>query len=224
MEIIKFILKPKETLGKDESIYQTLWKFILLIFLCLSLGIISVILIELLRNLGFIPEYIRPYNESVKSIRSNIIFIAILFPIIEELAFRLYLKRNSINVFISVFLTTYMIVTTFFFKTSHFSLEKEGLLRITISLFLAFIGLYFYRKRFLKIKFSFLYYFSAFLFGIVHIYNYDCSNPKVLLFAIIICLPQIIGGLFFGYTRIKYGIIGSIILHSLVNGLPHLIL
>lgn len=224
MELIKFIISPKENLEKDKSIYQTLYKFILLIFLCICLGALALILSQTLQNFDIIPEQTREFKPEIKSIRNSLIFSIILFPIMEEFAFRLYLKRSNINVFVSSFLITHMICSSFIFNTNSLSLEHDGLLRILIDLFTASILLYVYNKGLIKLKFNLLFYFSVLLFGLVHIYNHDYSNPRVLLFALIICLPQIIAGLLFGYARIKYGIIGSIILHVLVNGLPQLIL
>ena len=81
-----------------------------------------------------------------------------------------------------------------------------------------------YKKRVFSLNFKHLYYLSAILFGLVHIYNYDYTNPEILIFVVAICMPQIISGLFLGYVRIKYGIIGAIILHGLLNGLPSLII
>jgi len=224
MELIKFIVNPKDKLGKDKSIYQTIYKFSLLTFLIICLGAIALILSQTLQNFDIIPKHIKEFKPEIKSIRSSLLFSIILFPILEEFAFRLYLKRNNINVFVSSFLITHMICSAFIFNTNNFSLEQDGFLRILIDSFIAFISLYVYRKELFKLKFNFLFYFSVLLFGLVHIYNHDYSNPKVLLFALIICLPQIIAGILFGYTRVKYGIIGSIILHILVNGLPQLIL
>ncbi|MEM8523794.1 MAG: CPBP family glutamic-type intramembrane protease [Bacteroidota bacterium] len=224
MEILKFIRNPQEKLSKDKTIYQTLWKVVLLFILCFGSSVISLLITETLRNLEFIPEYTRELGSDVNRIRNNTVFATIVFPIIEELAFRLYLKRNNLNVFISSLFMTYMIASAFVFNTSHFSLEKYGILRIFISLSTALLVLFVYQKRIFSLNFKWLYYLSALLFGLVHIYNYDYTNPKVLIFAIIICMPQILSGLFFGYARIKYGIIGAIILHGLLNGLPTLIL
>jgi len=224
MELIRFIINPKENLGKDKSIFHTISKFSLLTFLTICLGAIALILSQTMQNFDIIPEHNREFKSDIKSTRNSLLFSIILFPILEEFAFRLYLKRNNINVFVSSFLVAHMICSAFIFNTNNFSLEQDGVLRILIDLFVASFSLYVYNKQLFKLKFNFLFYFSALLFGFVHIYNYDYSNPRVLLFALIICLPQIIAGILFGYTRIKYGIIGSVILHILVNGLPQLIL
>ena len=224
IELVKYILKPQESLENDKSFYITILRFFMLIVISFLLKALSVLIIQSLYNLEVIPEFKRDLGASTNSIRNNIFYAALLFPIIEELSFRLYLKRNVINIFISSFFMTYMIVTNFIFQTSTFSLSENGLTRILISLTVALLILYIHKMKKIKLKFNLYYYLSAILFGLVHIYNYDYTNYKVLIFAIIICLPQITSGLLYGYTRIKYGIIGSIILHMLINGLPMLLL
>jgi len=218
-EILQFIISPKETIKKDSSIYQTLWRFLILFFLGVTFSIASLLLIEILRSSGILPSYLKETSEATKVARSNIFFVAVLVPILEELAFRFYLKRNSITIFISAFFISYLIISGFIFNTAIYSFENDFILRIGISFIFALIILYVYKKQLITIKFNALYYFSALFFGLIHIHNHDYTNPKILPFAIVICLPQILSGLFLAYTRIKYGLLGSIALHSFKNGL-----
>ncbi len=218
-EIFQFIWNPTETLAKDQAIWQTIWRVLLLIVICIVLKVLSLVGVEVLRMMSLIPQYTRDLDEGTKVIRGNLLYAVVLFPIMEELAFRLYLVRNKVNVFVSAFLMTYMIATNFIFQTSSFSLAEYGLARISLSLIVAGAVLLIYQKSPLTIKFSTLFYCSALIFGLVHIYNHDYTNPSVLLFAPLICLPQIISGLFWGYARIKYGILGGILLHGIMNGI-----
>ena len=110
VEIIKFIFNPKETIDKDNSFYQTILRFAILFVLCFFLSVVSLFITEFLRNFGIIPEYTRDLGTKTESIRGNILYAAILFPLIEEIAFRLYLIRNQLNVFVSSFFMTYMII------------------------------------------------------------------------------------------------------------------
>lgn len=224
VEIIKFIFNPKETIDKDNSFYQTILRFAILFVLCFFLSVVSLFITEFLRNFGIIPEYTRDLGTKTESIRGNILYAAILFPLIEEIAFRLYLIRNQLNVFVSSFFMTYMIISNFIFRTSSFSLTEHGLIRVCSAITVAAFILYLYRRKRIKVKFNILFYFSALIFGLVHIYNYDYTNPHVIVFAIVICLPQIISGLLLGYSRVKYGIFGSIFLHALINGIPMILI
>jgi len=56
---------------------------------------------------------------------------------------------------------------------------------------------------------------SCVLFSLMHI-NSTMGSLPILIVAILI-LPQFIGGLYFSFARMKYGLIGSIVLHSITN-------
>ena len=152
IELVKYILKPKESIKKDKSFFITILKFLMLIILSFLLKVFSVLIIQLLYQIEIIPEFTRDLGTTPKSIRNNIFYAALLFPVIEELSFRLYLKRNTINVFISSFFMTYMIITNFIFQTSIFSLSENGLTRILISLAVAFLLLYIRNKKKIKLN------------------------------------------------------------------------
>lgn len=69
-----------------------------------------------------------------------------------------------------------------------------------------------------KIKFKYIFYAFALIFGYVHIYNYNVTL-NVLLLSPILVSPQIILGCFLGYLRVRLGLIYSILLHGLYNGI-----
>ena len=56
---------------------------------------------------------------------------------------------------------------------------------------------------------------SSILFGLIHLSNYEeISNPL----AVLIVLPQTIGGLFLAYTRTRLGLRAAMLHHALYNG------
>lgn len=55
---------------------------------------------------------------------------------------------------------------------------------------------------------------QALLFGLVHVFNYAGDNPVAVLPFV---LPQLVGGLIWGYARIRYGWWSNIILHMAYN-------
>jgi membrane protease YdiL (CAAX protease family) len=69
-----------------------------------------------------------------------------------------------------------------------------------------------------KNTFKYVYYGFAILFGYVHIYNYGITT-NVLLLSPILIAPQIILGLYLGYLRVKLGLLYSVLLHGLYNGI-----
>ena len=56
----------------------------------------------------------------------------------------------------------------------------------------------------------------AFIFGYIHIFNYELIT-NVLLFSPILIGPQIFMGFYLGYIRIKFGLVYSICLHAMYN-------
>ena len=68
-----------------------------------------------------------------------------------------------------------------------------------------------------KIKhFKIVFYAFAIVFGLVHLSNYPYTT-NVLFLAPILILPQVILGFYLGYTRIKLGLLWSMLLHACYN-------
>jgi len=65
--------------------------------------------------------------------------------------------------------------------------------------------------------FKYIFYSFAIIFGGIHLSNYDISTT-ILILAPILIAPQIVLGLILGYTRIKLGLLYSILFHMLFNG------
>ncbi len=62
--------------------------------------------------------------------------------------------------------------------------------------------------------FPLVFWVQALLFGSVHVFNYAGDNPAALLPFV---LPQTIGGLIWGYARIRYGWWANIAMHMAYN-------
>jgi len=65
--------------------------------------------------------------------------------------------------------------------------------------------------------FKYIFYAFALAFGYIHLFNFELTTNVVLLSPILVA-PQIILGFLLGYLRIKLGLIYSILLHALFNG------
>lgn len=143
----------------------------------------------------------------------SIFSYAIITPLLEELSFRLWLKYSKINIAISLFSTILLLIKVD--SSLHICL-----LLLAILLFIVLI------IEFTKFKLSFIwdkyqkiiFLFSCFLFGISHIYNFKINNT-ILLLSPIITLQQISMGIILAKTRIKNGVIYSILPHSLYNSI-----
>lgn len=72
-------------------------------------------------------------------------------------------------------------------------------------------------------NFGWVYYISAMLFGLMHIFNVAGLDLTVLSLAPIITFQQITLGFFNGYVRMRYGFAQAIAQHALFNLVPVLI-
>jgi membrane protease YdiL (CAAX protease family) len=66
--------------------------------------------------------------------------------------------------------------------------------------------------------FKYAYYGSIFLFGAVHLTNFEAYETNLWL-APILVLPQTVAGIFLGFTRVKLGLGWSMLLHACHNGI-----
>jgi len=123
----------------------------------------------------------------------TLIFVAvILAPFIEELIFRLYLRYKY----------NYM-ARFFIFLSLIAGVKNQDRFEVWASDF--------WNKRYL-----FIFYFSAILFGYVHLSNYPCSIPIIVLSPIIVA-PQFVTGLFIGYLRVRHDLVTGYLMHALHN-------
>lgn len=64
--------------------------------------------------------------------------------------------------------------------------------------------------------FKIAFYVFAFIFGYVHITNFELTD-NVWILSPLLVLPQIILGLYLGFIRVRFGLVWSILLHALYN-------
>jgi len=66
--------------------------------------------------------------------------------------------------------------------------------------------------------FKIAFYLITFLFGYIHLINYDITL-NILLFSPILIAPQLFIGWYLGFIRVRFGLIWSIALHAAYNGI-----
>lgn len=153
---------------------------------------------------------------SLVGIVESFLVFCLILPLLEEFSFRSVLSKNTKAVTFGV---SFFLVFLFF-KI----LENYYTINLWLDLLLCFlIGFIFYfvlNKINFELKFlnsnliitSFL--FSGF-FAIFHLgINYTSES---ILYLIISVLPFFLSGLVFSRLRIKFGLVYSIVLHSLIN-------
>jgi hypothetical protein len=161
---------------------------------------------------------------------TKIIWAVFIAPVVEEIVYRLPLKF-SINSFF--FTLSYLI---FFYCTKIFSFAFETyytyIFNYLIILMLFFVFKFIFRNRKIKIGlylfwkkyFVIIFYSLSFLFAFSHIFNYDSNFLDILKAAHIIILPRFISAIIFGYIRLRINLFGSVLMHSMINAVPFVIL
>lgn len=159
-----------------------------------------------------------------------ILLLVLLMPILEEIAYRLPLRRfdlkstilavsSACGLFIAYLVSEYLWWPKghlFFFLTNLFYLISIiGILYVILNLFNGPISKLkiFWNKNPPKII-----YLSVTLFTLLHIFNLNIE-AKDLFFLPLILVHFLIEALAFSYLRIRLGLLYSIIMHVLINGL-----
>lgn len=150
----------------------------------------------------------------------SLLYVVLIAPLIEELIFRLNLNLKRISILFSLIIISIILLKNnldFNNMTSNLNIFKSIIIAALI------IGLGFAINNVvlenIKSKYySSFFYLNSILFGLLHISNFYSSIPnKLLVFTPIYVLPQIIGGIFFGYIRLKNGFLWGVALHCIFN-------
>jgi len=151
---------------------------------------------------------------------SDIKWIIVFGPVIEELIFRLPLRNFFKNIFIALALGFYAL------GKSHLGIGLSIALGIVI-LLLPYIPGFISRfedaiNNFIKKYFVLFFYLIAVIFGFMHITNLETIRTSDILFSPVIVAYQLFLGLYLGFIRIKYkgGIFYAILLHAFFNSIP----
>lgn len=146
-------------------------------------------------------------------------FVVIIGPIMEELMFRSWISGRPKLLVLICGLVAWL--------GGSFALQQLGLTEVSPSGVIAMaaiiavavlIGLVRFWKRPVPVWytrfFPIIFWGQAMLFGFVHVFNYAGGNPIALLPFV---LPQLVGGLIWGYAHIRYGWWSNILMHMAYN-------
>lgn len=230
-DFLQFLVKPNTNeidLGKNAIL-----KKIIAVILFVPISVIFAVALEVifsltLNKLGIpLPEGI---TTGVGSARETGIFssigfffnIAILGPIIEETSFRLPMKFNKILIPLSIFTMYIMmkLLNMFDFYTGGFSWQYITLqIGIGMALFSVFYALLrietvsnFIEEQLYKKHFGLLFYGLSFWFAFAH---FTVDGFSWYMFAK--TTPQLVIGIFLGYSRLKFGFQYAVLMHFFIN-------
>lgn len=146
-----------------------------------------------------------------------ILYGVFLAPVIEEFIFRSWFKWSRKYLAILIVLFVALIALSF--------IRTKTLIYVAIMLILGIILFCVSKSRKQEIKelislnIKYFYWGSSIVFGLIHASNFVGNIWYLIGFSFILGSPQIVGGLIFGYARLKYGLRYSILIHVLNNSL-----
>jgi len=146
--------------------------------------------------------------------------VVLIVPVLEEILFRLMLRVNKFNLLI------FSIWVFIFILYKNFALNITSLIVLCLLFFLLFslknnkskLNLSKHESRFFPL--SFLLYLSCFLFGAIHLLNFD-SLDILNITIILYMISKVVAGFVFALLRLKFGIFSSIIFHVFLNSLAY---
>lgn len=186
-----------------------------ILVILISIFILAIVFI-ILKNCGIKVDNKTNYSNLYNNFgKYTLLIVGFIAPIVEECIFRLPLSFKKRDLFFSLVVILFLVVYNFYSKNIIFLL---------ILIFLMFFIFYFTMRHtqeyFDKIKTlygNYILYSSILVFTILHITNIEYFELKLLPIYILLQIPVLFLGIFFTYTRMKLGLIYSILLHSLVN-------
>ncbi|MNK00062.1 CAAX amino terminal protease self- immunity [compost metagenome] len=145
------------------------------------------------------------------------LFIAcIIAPVLEETIFRYHLRDlNGAIYFIFISIGILIISQIDGIGSQFATIVLALVIAVSVIEFLKKKGR-FYSAKFWKKTYPFLFYYTSFIFGLVHLSNYNgltVSDPSFVFYI----ASQTVGGLGLGYLRIKYGLVYSMLFHAFFN-------
>ena len=215
-KLFAYFKHPTESIAKEDS--ASIKSLILFYILMEGLFIIVMVPFALA---GIAPE------NSLSNLKESGLpfwFIAFIAPALEELAFRLPLKRSRFIFMISFSVICWYISKYLPIFAGQTYSGQHLWLRLSISIAAGFILGYLLTKPLQKVRFGVVFYVFAFLFGFLHISNYagQITSFAVAIYVLIYLLNKVAFGMFAGYIRVRYTIFASIAVHFLTNFLPML--
>ena len=231
-DFLLFLRKPDYNKILDIS-EKDKFRIIFKVFILTLVGISFInIPIVGLKKLGIISEVLMKTEIFIKTMPSNyigyktyfVISMIFLVPLLEEVAFRLFLTKFKINYFIvSVSVLTGMVIVMFVgnrLLIPSYYLLMPVIKFMYILLFSFMVGgfLWLFRRNIEKLKeiwnknAAILVYFMSILFALTHLNNLKFESSDWIFMPLILS-PFFVYGLSFSYLRVRLGIKYSIFMH-----------
>ena len=233
IEFLGFLKGPKINYKQDQPLnFLVVTKLYFLVF---AIELLIFIPISALIGLESLPHAMETVLETYTKLQVFILAV-IVAPIAEELLFRFHLRyRPLIFLFLIITLTSfnYLLVGDSIEIDNHELLHDPSLILEPLSRYVPYIGLmmlvyllYLVIGRLrsginnlITLEFGFVFYVTATVFALVHIFNFETGTLPWYLMPLLVA-PQFILALYLGYVRVRNNIFFSIYVHMLNNAIP----
>ncbi|WP_448336680.1 CPBP family glutamic-type intramembrane protease [Chloroflexus aurantiacus] len=195
---------------------------LMIVLFIVAVGILLSILIRplsVLVEIVFKVEYVETTFDPLPVLLGGVLLV----PLFEEVLFRLGLAPSIRLFFISLSLSTILYAPRPF--TGVFGDELVDIIANVLFYLMLAVGIclfFWLRERrgyryadFFNRHVGWYYYLSALFFGLVHLSNHDQQLPFWI--SPVMVIPQLIGGLTYGYLRIRLGFWYAVLGHMLHN-------
>jgi hypothetical protein len=211
--------KNKNTVIKEKKIQIFFYFVLLMVFIVYLSNTLSTFVIYVIDvdTFNFLTQNFQK-KAYIGNKFTNVFFLLLYFPLLEELVYRLPLRIKKYNLLISAFLFIFFLQGQGLkdFYTLNNVLFFKIIIFFLISVFL------FYKEKimidFLNQYFSYFFYFITFVFAFSHIWNFvDTLTLKNFYLIPLLIPPYLISGYFFGFFRVKFGFLWGLLAHTIMN-------
>ena len=213
-QLWQYIKNPQESCSYDFSVKAILLSALLCLIVPLLFKVLTV-------SVFVLAGVDLPAMTSDKSVLP-LCFLIVVPPIVEELGFRLPLKRGRLNLCISVALIAFVFSKVIFAGGlySEHLFCRIGFAIIASSVINLILG-----KLLQNVRFKIFFYSMAILFAMLHIVNYSHQTLDASQWLYVICYAcaKIPGSILYGYARMKHGMLFCIVIH-IISNLPSMII
>lgn len=188
----QFVIRPIEQRDAQKNTRHKIGQLFSILLLDIAVMLFLIAIISIVEDYGLINM---ENHKGVDLMKSNpilgLVSGVIIAPIFEELFFRSYIVKRYSPIHPIVFLSDALGIYT-----------KDRLYPVL--------------ENYWDKYFNYVVYFSAILFALVHIFNYEITRNVILLTPLLV-LPQFVIGLMLAYFRVKFGLVWSVYFHALHN-------
>ena len=220
-DILNFLKNPHNEPDLEKSTKLKICDMIGLFILKMILLIPLLLFFALIYD----PENIQSSNMAERFSPLALLLVGgLILPLIEEIAFRLSLVFNAINLSFSSGALMYYFLTKAIFHTKISAVNESFVLRLSIAVF--FGVLIFFILKFKPVNemvskvwsshFRYIFYVSCIVFAWLHISKYELIWMNILLLPVI-TLPQLLSAIIYGYSRVSFGFRYPLVLHVSMN-------